>query len=594
VYKCELEKCSICGSPLEQSDYLNGRKIVQTMSAVMQIGYYPKRCPKPGCPGHQSWLRSAEWQQIAPLNGTYGFDVIGSIGWQRQTLHQTFAEVHRGLALGQLQISESQVRYLYTYQYLPLLACHERGSWEEMKQVSAEMGLILTTDGLAPEGGEPQLWLVRELRTGKTLRSGWMSEQGQTAFENFLGPIAEAGLRVEAVMSDKQRGLVPAIGVVFPKAKHAFCQSHYLGNMAEAVAKADEAMKVSLRKQVRAEIGELIRPEQVEQAGVLTVTGLLPTPIKEEEAAEVPSETRLDEPLGQAETAETEAGGQEQQARQGEEVDPARQEQQEVESALKRRIRYLLTLKGRPPFRLAGIEMYERLHEVSDNLEEMVAHLPSPCLEQLHQGLDQSLAMFKGDYLNLSQGADWLHQISELLDPEDKPARTGEQVQTTLLSYLDDIEHQSQANQVLAEFARQIEKTSHNYQSGLFHSYDIPDLPRTNNDRESEFRGLNQQLLRTTGQKGGTRRLIQRSGAWELIPRPASLAETAEAISTVEHSEYKKERTRVRSHRDRFRFHTRSVKRSRKQLQDLKERWLRLPPDKLLKTAHFQGERDHL
>ncbi len=76
------------------------------------------------------------------------------------------------------------------------------------------MGLILTLDGLAPEGGEPQLWLIRELRTGKTLRSGWMSEQGQPAFENFLRPIAEAGLRVEAVMSDKQRGLVPALKAI--------------------------------------------------------------------------------------------------------------------------------------------------------------------------------------------------------------------------------------------------------------------------------------------------------------------------------------------------------------------------------------------
>ena len=121
--------------------------------------------------------------------------------------------------------------------------------------------------------------------------------------------------------------------------------------------------------------------------------------------------------------------------------------------------------------------------------------------------------------------------------------------------------------------------------------HDIPDLPRTNNDRESEFRRLNQHLLRTTGQKGGTRRLIQRSGAWELIPRPDSLTETVKAISTVEDSEYEKERTRVRSHRDRFRFHTRSVKRSRKQLQDLKKRWLQLPPDKSPDTAHFQGER---
>lgn len=189
--------------------------------------------------------------------------------------------------------------------------------------------------------------------------------------------------------------------------------------------------------------------------------------------------------------------------------------------------------------------------------------------------------MFQLNYLNLSQAATWLHQISELLDPADKPTRTGEQVQKALLAYLDDMRRQSQDNLVLAEFARQIDKTTYNYQSGLFHTYDLPDLPRTNNERESEFRALNQQLLRTTGQKGATRRLIQRSGAWELIPRPGSLTETIEAISTVETSEYKKERRRVRSHRKRFQFHTRSVKLSRKQLQELKERWLRLPPDRL-------------
>lgn len=563
VYICELEICSRCGSRLEQSDYLNGRKTVQTMTSVMQIGYYSKRCPMPGCEGNQSSLRSAGWQQVAPIYSTYGFDVIGSIGWRRQTQYQTYQEIHRGL-VDKVQISQTQVRYLYTYQYLPLLACHERGFWEEVERVSEEVGLILTLDGLAPEGGEAQLWLVRELRTGKTLRSGWMSEQGQTAFENFLGPIAEQGLRVEAVMSDKQRGLVPAVGVVFPEARHAFCQSHYLSNIAEPVAQADEAMKVSLRKQVREQIGGLIRPEQVEQAGVLTVTGLLPSPIRDQQADETISETIVDE---EAETQRP---------------DPVQQEQEEIETAFKRRVRYLLTLKGRPPFRLAGIEMYQRLNQVSDCLAEMIAHVPSSCLEQLQQGLDQALMMFKIDYLNLSQGADWLHQISDLLEPQDKPARTGEQVHKDLLTYLDDIRHQSQDNDVLAEFARQIEKTTHNYQSGLFHTYDILDLPRTNNDRESEFRGLNQQLLRTTGQKGGTRRLIQRSGAWELIPRPGSLTETVEAISTVEHCEYQKERTRVRSHRNRFQLHTRSAKRSRKQLQNLKERWLRLPPHELL------------
>lgn len=557
VYRCELEVCSNCGSLLEQSDYLNGRKIVQTMSGVMQIGYYPKRCPQPDCRGHQSSLRSGEWQQVAPIYGTYGFDVIASIGWQRQRRHQTYDEIHGELA-NRVQISASQVRYLYTYHYLPLLACHERASWAELKRVSAELGLILTLDGLAPEGGEPQLWVVRELRTGQTLRSGWLSEQGQTAFENFLGPIAEQGWQVAAVLSDKQRGLVPAVKVVFPQAKQAFCQSHYLDNLAEPVAKADEAMKVSLRKGVREAIGDLIRPEQVEQAGVLTITGLLPSPINTEQAAE-PSAWLESEPGRPAL------------------VEP---EQAELETAFKRRVRYLLTLKGRPPLRLAGIEMYERLSEVSACLVEMIAHIPSACLVQLQQGLDQTLTTLKTDYLNLSQGAAWLHQISDLLDPQNKPARTGEQVRTALLTYLDEIQGQSQDNDLLTEFARQITKTTHNYLPGLFHTYDLPDLPRTNNDRESEFRQLNQQLLRTTGQKGATRRLIQRSGAWELILRPGSLTQTSEAIAAVEYQEYKKERTRLSAHRYRFQLHTRSVKQSRKQLQDLKVRWLQLPPDK--------------
>lgn len=563
VYTCELEQCSVCGGPLELCPYLSGRKIIQTMSGVMQIAYQPKRCGESHCVGHRESLKSGAWQQLAPQHSTYGFDVIATLGWQRQTLQRTYDEVQVELAR-QVQISTSEVRYLYTYQYLPLLACHERRYLAELERVAAERGLILTLDGLAPEGGEPQLWVVRELRTGQTLRSGWLSEQGQTAFENFLRPIAALGLRIEAVLSDKQRGLVPAIKVIFPQAHHAFCQSHYLTNLAEPVAEADEAMKVRLRQAVRAQVGELIRPEQVAQAGVLTVTGLLPSPLPEEP----PVQTGRTEP---ATCLEAETQG----------VDPAEPERAEIVAAFKRRVRYLLTLKGRPPFRLAGLEMYERLSEVTTCLDELLAHSADPELKQLQQGLDQALTVAKGDYGRLAQAAGWLRHIADLLDPTVQPARTGAEVERTLLAYLDEIRQQHQAEAGLTAWVHHLVKTTHSYQPGLFFTYDLPDLPRTNNERESEFRRLMQQELRTTGQKGATRRLIQRSGAWELIPHPSSLAATVTAISTVDPNEYEKERTRVRSHRKRFQFHTRSVKLAQKQLGALKQRWLRLPPDAL-------------
>jgi hypothetical protein len=139
---------------------------------------------------------------------------------------------------------------------------------------------LLSLDGLAPEAGEPQLWLVRELLIGVTLRCGWMSQQNQAAFVHFLQPIADLGLRVTAVMSDKQSGLLPAVAEVFPQARHAFCQSHYLRNIAIPVAEADEAMKMLLRQDVRAAIGQYIRQEDVVAEGVLTVTGVLPSPVE--------------------------------------------------------------------------------------------------------------------------------------------------------------------------------------------------------------------------------------------------------------------------------------------------------------------------
>lgn len=546
MYTCELEDCPVCGDPLSLSEYSSGHKIVQTLSSTLETVYWPKQCNNSNCPDYRKKWRSAQWQQIAPIHCTYGFDVIASIGWQRQSEYHTFERIHSDLC-GKVAISESQIRHLYSYRYLPLLASHERAHWDELKRVSEETGLILSLDGLAPEGGEPQLWVVRELRTGLTLRSGWMSEQGQSAFENFLSPIAKANLRIIAILSDKQRGLLPAVSSVFPDVRHALCQSHYFKNIAEPAASADETMKVTLRKAVRKRSGALIRPEHVEQPGVLMVTGLLPSPVEDEPGAE-PSHS-------------------------------AEEERQSIVDALLRRVRYLLTLKGRPPFRMAGTEMFEGLQEVCKCVEALIAHMPDERLVRLRQGLGEALEIVEDEYKDLSEVACWLAHISELLDPEGKPSRSGEEVKKELFAYLDRLLEQTRETLILSAFAAQIYKTTTSYAPGLFHTYDVPGLPRTNNDRESEFRNLGQRLLRTTGQKGATKRLIHRSGAWELIPHPGSFPETVAALAQVNPDEFSQERQRVRDHRNRFKLHTRSDKQTRKQLEALKTRWLQLPQE---------------
>ena len=543
VYEYERDECLQCGQPLTTA-YTSGWKTVQTMSEVIMIAQQPKRCKNMECLGCASLLRSARWRQIAPTWCTYGYDVITQIGWQRQNQRQTFSEIHLDLQARML-ISETQVRAIYTYRYLALLACHERQQMEHLQTIAKQGGLWLSLDGLAPEGGEAQLWLVRELHSGITLRSGWMSQQDQGAFVNFLLPIAALGLPVTAVMSDKQRGLVPAIAEVFSSAKHSFCQMHYLGNAAEPMSEADEAMKIELRQGVRQEIGALIRQEKVEKQGVLTVTGGIPSPVTPKDVS----------------------------------PNPDVQEQEAILQDISRRIRYLLTLKGRPPFCLAGIEMFERLTEVKDFLERLNAHHEHPQLAQLQQGLLAALQIVQTNYTLLRQAADWLAQIADLLDPTGKSSRSAAQVQQTLFAYLEQIKIISKSKPGLQPFFRTIQKTTLSYAPGLFHCYDMPDLPRTNNDRESDFRDLNRRLLRTTGQKGLTRRILQRSGAWELLHRPASLKDTILAFNHVAPQDFMDERQRLRQHRDRFRLHTRSAKQSGLQLTKLEQRWANLSPN---------------
>jgi hypothetical protein len=551
IYSCELTTCPQCHQPLVDLPYVNGRKTIQTMTDVMTIAYRPKHCANPECTERTTWP-AATWQHLAPKGGTYGYDVIAQLGWERQRGRLRFADVRTRLTPA-VQISESQVRYLYHAHYLPLLACHERKYLAALTALAQTTGLILGLDGLMPEGGEPQLWVVRELHHGWTVRCGWLARQDHTTFAEFLQPIADLGLPVAATLSDKQTGLLPALEQVFPHAHHSFCQVHYLQNAARPIAAADEQMKITLRKTVRAEIGELISPKTPTKTGVLTITGMLPSPVvteppvvESDPATPVPSATTTRETLAQD---------------------------------LLDRVRYLLTLKARPPFRLAGIELVEQLQQVVQCLNQLLRHQPEPRLHQLRAGLQQALKTVRADYREVRQAAGWLHQIAETLDPTGKPARSGQQVQTDWQAVLDAIQTESETHPRLKQYAETIRTVSVSYAPGLFHTYDLDDLPRTNNARESEFRELQRRLLATTGQRGATKRWIQRSGAWELIPGPSTLRETIQVLTQVAPHEFEQEQQRVQGHRHRFRMHTRSGKQARAQLKDVVRRWKMLPMD---------------
>jgi Transposase, Mutator family len=559
VYHPELLTCPHCGELLVMWNYLAWDKTVQTLDRVLSIASRPGHCPKATCRGVRMRLLSAEAQRMALPGSTYGYDVLVRIGWLRQHQRATYSEIHTDLA-SRLHISHSHVRYLYQQFYLPLLACHERQQRDRLAQVAkAQGGVLIALDGLAPQAGEPQLWCMRERLTGLTLRSGWLSQQDQPTFEAFLAPLKHLEWPLLAILSDKQTGLVPAVAAVLPNTRHQFCQAHYLRNLAEPLAEADAAFKVALRQTVRQHLGDVIRQEPRTgpgHASVLTVTGLLPSPLSPQQEPTAPDAYR---PAPSASP-----------------TTPAR-EAEEVITQLCRHTRYLLTLKGRPPFRLAGMETYERLQGLARFSLELLAQRYEPRLARLYQGLQSALSSFVVPSQELQQGAVWLCDMAYILAPVATLPMKGEQVAEQLRAYLDTVLRLPDVTPTLERFRLHLDQVSRSYWSGLFHCYDVSGLPRTNNALESHFRETRRRLLRITGQQGQTQRTLQRQGAWELFPPPLAEAQLLGALRQTPAADLAQERQRFATQRQRFRLQRRSRRQTQIQFDQLRQRWPALP-----------------
>jgi mutator family transposase len=557
IYHPELLTCPHCGDLLVPCNYLAWDKTVQRLDRVLSVASRPGHCPHATCVGSRLRLLSAEGQRLAPAGSTYGYDVVVHIGWWRQEARATYREIHAALA-SRVRISESHVGYLYQQVYLPLLACHERQHRDRLAQIAQQQGgLIVALDGLAPQGGEPQIWFIRELSSGLTLRSGWLCQQDQPTFEAFLEPLKHLEWPILAVLSDKQTGLVPAVATVLPHSRYQFCQAHYLRNLAEPLAEADTAFKGELRKVVREQVGDVIRQAAriaPGHAGVLTVTGLLPSPLAKPPA---PASARPT-PRGTLPAPEADA--------------------EEVIPQLVRHTRYLLTLKGRPPFRLAGLETYERLHNVAQLSLDLLAERYDPRLAQLYQGLQSALTPLAETYHALHQGAAWLRDIAYILEPCPTQPMSAAQVAGQLQSYLDTVRQWPDVTPTLSTFGRHLGKVSQSYWPGLFHCYDVPGLPRTNNALESHFRETRRRLLRITGQKGLTQRTLQRQGAWELLPRPSTEAQLLETVGQIPPADLAQERQRFAAHRQRFRLQSRSLRQTQAQFNQLRQTWSTFQP----------------
>ena len=250
-YRPELSRCPWCGAALVYSHSV-WAKWVQSLDRIEHVTNLGYRCPVPECPGQRAVFRSAQAEARQVKGSTYGVDVIAHIGALRFGQHQTRTEIWQHLDTETaVQISDRHVQNLLDT-YLALLRAGQQDLATLLAPTIAEHGgLVVSLDGLQPERGNEQLWVVREVLSGTVLGAANLQQASAAMLVPLLQPIRTAGLPVLGVVSDAQESIRLAVAEVFPGVPHQLCQYHALREAAKPLWEADRHLLVELKKELR-------------------------------------------------------------------------------------------------------------------------------------------------------------------------------------------------------------------------------------------------------------------------------------------------------------------------------------------------------
>jgi len=265
-YRAELTTCPHCQSPLAFSHPV-WAKPVQFLEGITHLTNLGYRCSNLACPFARTVYRSAQAEARQVKGSGYGLDVVARIGTLRFGEHRTRDEIWRELhAIPTLQISERHVQNLIDV-YLALLRASQRDPRERLAQTVKEHGgIVLSLDGLQPEKGNEQLWIVREVLSGTVLSGENLRSASEDVLADLLRPIAQLGLPVLGVISDAQESIRGAVKKVLADVPHQICQYHALREAARPLFEIDRHLAVQVRKELGGvrEVAEQVAQDPVD------------------------------------------------------------------------------------------------------------------------------------------------------------------------------------------------------------------------------------------------------------------------------------------------------------------------------------------
>jgi len=169
--------------------------------------------------------------------------------------------------------------------------------------------------------------------------------------------------------------------------------------------------------------------------------------------------------------------------------------------------------------------------------------LPQP-LARLYRLVHNGLMATAAVWPTLQVTYGWVHQAAHLLANHAEQDSTS--VRQAYQAFLHTMTQQQELAGPLAPAVAHFRKVTASYWPGLFHCYDVPDLPRTNNDLEQYFGTARHLERRATGRKGASPAVVVR-GAVRVVATMATRLQpfTAAELQPVDRAAWQALRHRV-------------------------------------------------
>lgn len=168
-------------------------------------------------------------------------------------------------------------------------------------------------------------------------------------------------------------------------------------------------------------------------------------------------------------------------------------------------------------------------------------------MNQLKQTISKALEQTAPLFEPVATAFDWVHQATTILDNDRN--LDGQQVRQQFEQLLQTMETSKEQATSLVSGVEHFLKVSRSYASGLFHCYDIKDLPRTNNDLEQLFGRWRHHQRRCTGRKVAPASVVVR-GSVQIVAAitTQTRAFSAADLATVSITDWQTIRAQLKGH----------------------------------------------